>query len=507
LQLGFVLDNTRCIGCHACTVACKSENDIPVGDFRTWVKYTEEGAWPEVSRSFTVLRCNQCTDAPCVTICPVTALDKRPDGIVDLDKDICVGCKACMQACPYDSIFLDERTGTASKCHFCAHRTEVGLAPACAVVCPTEAIIPGDFDDPNSVVSGMAASLDLSVRKAEAGTSPNVFYRDAALSGIDPELTNGAGGYLWAQRLAGPGLDAELFDAAEAKAGARTTYSVDRQPLWGSKITGYLFFKSLAAGVFLAGAGALLAEDAGAMVAVGVPLLSLVFLSLTLALLVTDLKRPERFLSMLLRPNFKSWLAVGSFILTAYAGLLTAWLGVGVFGGSMPLATLVLGITCALAVMSAIYTAWLFGQAKGRVLWMKRGFAWHLLFQALLAGSAALVLIEGIAGPLGNHEWLSPPVLLAGALLAHLGMTLLETRLAPLGREPEYHRVARLVTSGPFARRHWLFGVLVGVGIPLLLLLVGDGGATAALAGFWALWGLWVEEDVLIRAGQALPIS
>ncbi|MFT7464450.1 MAG: Fe-S-cluster-containing dehydrogenase component, partial [Pseudohongiellaceae bacterium] len=113
MQLGFVLDNSRCIGCHACTVACKSENDVPLGDFRTWVKYTEQGSWPDVSRAFTVLRCNQCTDAPCVTICPVTAIEKRPDGIVDLDKDICVGCKACIQACPYDAIFLDEGTGTA----------------------------------------------------------------------------------------------------------------------------------------------------------------------------------------------------------------------------------------------------------------------------------------------------------------------------------------------------------------------------------------------------------
>ena len=119
---------TRCIGCHACTVACKSENDVPLGDSRTWVKYTEEGNFPEVKRSFTVLRCNQCTEAPCVTICPVTALDKRTDGIVDIDHDICIGCKACMQGCPYDAIYLNESSGTAEKCHFCAHRVEQGLA-------------------------------------------------------------------------------------------------------------------------------------------------------------------------------------------------------------------------------------------------------------------------------------------------------------------------------------------------------------------------------------------
>jgi len=79
LQLGFVIDHSRCIGCHACTVACKSENEVPVGSFRTWVKYTESGTFPEVRRSFAVLRCNQCSDAPCVTICPTGALEKRPD--------------------------------------------------------------------------------------------------------------------------------------------------------------------------------------------------------------------------------------------------------------------------------------------------------------------------------------------------------------------------------------------------------------------------------------------
>ncbi|MBL8766829.1 MAG: 4Fe-4S dicluster domain-containing protein, partial [Planctomycetes bacterium] len=145
MQYGFLIDHRRCIGCHACTVACKSENQVPVGNFRTWVKYVESGKFPEVKRSFGVLRCNHCTNAPCVTICPVTALDKRKDGIVDIDKDACIGCRACMQACPYDAIHLNEDTGNVEKCHYCAHRVEVGLEPACVVVCPEQAIVPGDL--------------------------------------------------------------------------------------------------------------------------------------------------------------------------------------------------------------------------------------------------------------------------------------------------------------------------------------------------------------------------
>src|SRR5438552_5810598 len=128
-RFGFVIDHRKCIGCHACTLACKAENDVPLGAFRTWVKYIEKGEFPNTRRYFTVLRCNHCTDAPCVTICPTVALYKRPDGIVDFDRDRCIGCKSCMQACPYDALYIDPHTHTAAKCHYCAHRTQIGLRP------------------------------------------------------------------------------------------------------------------------------------------------------------------------------------------------------------------------------------------------------------------------------------------------------------------------------------------------------------------------------------------
>jgi len=551
MQLGFVLDMTRCIGCHACTVACKSENDVPLGDFRTWVKYTEQGSFPDVKRSFTVLRCNQCTEAPCVAICPVTALAKRPDGIVDVDHRICIGCKACMQGCPYDALYLNEGTGTAQKCHFCAHRVEQGLAPACAVVCPTEAIVPGDFDDSQSRVARMKHDFDLSVRKPEAGTGPNVYYREANAAGLQPLTTNASGGYLWAQQQAGPRLDAQLFEAMEARAregggasgghagggghanagssgragagvglagtapSARTVYDVDRQPHWGGFITGYLFFKSLAAGTFLAGmlllspsglggAGA----GAGLRAPIGVPLLSLLFLGLTLLLLVADLKRPERFLKIMLRPNWNSWLAKGSFVLMGYGLLLTGWFAMGLnnrapagfMGWNLAL------ITALFAAGSSAYTALLFAQAKGRVLWMKRGYAWHLLAQALVAGSAVLLLCSRWM-ELDRAAQLALGDVLIGALLLHLAFTLAEGKLAPRGREAEYARVLRLLTHGPYARLHWTGGIALGVVLPVVLLCFASGGALAVVAAVFALGGLWVEKDAFVRAGQALPIS
>ena len=147
-RFGFLIDQDTCIGCHACTVACKAEHDVPLGVNRTWVKYIEKGTFPDARRFYSVLRCNHCDNAPCVTICPTTALFRRADGIIDFDDSRCIGCKSCMNACPYDAIYINPETQTAHKCNFCAHRVEQGLEPSCVIVCPTQSIVAGDLDDP-----------------------------------------------------------------------------------------------------------------------------------------------------------------------------------------------------------------------------------------------------------------------------------------------------------------------------------------------------------------------
>ena len=147
MRYGFVIDQDRCIGCHACTVACKEEHGVPIGVFRTWVKYIEKGEYPDTRRFFSVLRCNHCEDAPCITICPVTALYRLDNGIVDFNGDRCIGCKSCMQACPYDALYINPNTNTAEKCNFCAHRVEKQLEPACVIVCPVQAIIIDRLDE------------------------------------------------------------------------------------------------------------------------------------------------------------------------------------------------------------------------------------------------------------------------------------------------------------------------------------------------------------------------
>ena len=172
-QQAFVIDQGRCIGCHACTVACKVEHGVELGVFRTWVKYIERGEFPDTRRHF----CGACAATtarmrPCVEVCPVTALYKREDGIVDFDPERCIGCKACLNACPYDALYIDPNSHTAAKCNFCAHRVELDLKPSCEVVCPVGAIISGDVDDPDSEVSRLLGTAPSAVRSPEQGTGP-----------------------------------------------------------------------------------------------------------------------------------------------------------------------------------------------------------------------------------------------------------------------------------------------------------------------------------------------
>ena len=205
MNFGFVIDNRNCIGCHACTVACKAEHDVPIGVNRTWVKYVETGEFTDTRRVFSVMRCNHCEHAPCVEICPTQALFTRPDGIVDFNNDRCIGCKSCTQACPYDAIYIDPETHTAAKCNYCAHRVDVGLEPACVNVCPTEAIVSGDIDQKGSKISNLISRQQVSVRKSEKGTRPKLFYvegDDVSLKPLETEQTSKS---LWGSQSVGVG--------------------------------------------------------------------------------------------------------------------------------------------------------------------------------------------------------------------------------------------------------------------------------------------------------------
>jgi Fe-S-cluster-containing dehydrogenase component/formate-dependent nitrite reductase membrane component NrfD len=519
-----LLDQSRCIGCHACTTACKSENEVPVGVTRTFVKSVDVGVFPEVRRAFQVTRCNQCEDAPCVAACPTQAMYRREDGIVDFDKEICIGCKACMAACPYDAIFINPEDHSAEKCNLCAHRLDVGLEPACVTVCPVEAILVGDLNDPDSKASQVISSEPVQVRRPEKETHPGVFYKGAQQATLDPLAAVRPEGGLYAWATQGPGPQPVSPPAAgtpgtgapgtgapgtgTSQAAALISYDVPHQAPWGWRVSLYTWTKSIAAGGFgvpvgLAAAGYL--SWTNAAVRWGAPVVGLVFLGLTGGLLITDLKHPMRFYLIFTRPHWRSWLVRGAFIVSGYGAVLAAYLvaalvgagGVSGSGGAAGIAVLeVLGWAGMVAgVGTAVYTAFLFAQAKGRDLWQSPVLAPHLAVQAVLAGGAAVLPLVG-GRAVGADE-----VLVAVAAGVHLVLVGAELGLHRSGRNGTGH--ARLasdqLTVGRYRRSFWISVVLVlvAVGAPWV-------GLVAVPA---ALVGLLAYEHAYVRAGQCVPLA
>jgi tetrathionate reductase subunit B len=183
-RYAMAFDLERCTGCHACSVACKVENEVPFGHFRTKVYYQDHGRFPKVHRSFLPVVCMQCADAPCMTACPTGSIRRGEDGIVRVDQGTCDANAACVSACPYGALYVDPVHQVADKCDFCSHRLEAGLEPACVETCPGETIVFGDANDPASKISRFLERHrdELEVLKREKGTNPQVFYRGDARS-------------------------------------------------------------------------------------------------------------------------------------------------------------------------------------------------------------------------------------------------------------------------------------------------------------------------------------
>jgi Fe-S-cluster-containing dehydrogenase component/formate-dependent nitrite reductase membrane component NrfD len=509
MRYGFVIDQRACIGCHACTVACKAENEVPLGVFRTWVKYVEKGEFPNSRRHFLVERCNHCENAPCVQICPTGALFKRPDGIVDFDKDRCIGCKSCMQACPYDAIYIDPETLTAAKCHFCAHRLDVGLQPACVLVCPEEAIIFGDLDDPTTRISQLVGRQSVQVRRPEQGTKPKLFYIGADETALMPEALPQPLGAMWNEptNAQNEGSTTQASPWLSHTEHAQVDYNVPHKRPWGWRVSAYLLTKSLASGLFLVLAALLgFGVQSAGMLAVPGILAALFFLGLTAFFLVVDLKRPDRFLYTVFKPQWGSWLTRGTYILVGYGALLVLWVGLWLFASpGVPLSILV-GIA---AVFTSIYTAFLFGQAEGRDLWQEPLLPASLLAQAIIAGSAGLAfgaVITSISGGLLHLlSWI-----LLGAVLTRAALIALSLAMPHPTANAAWG--ARELLRGAQARQFWVGGVAAGIILPVALLGVALASVAAApfliiTAGLLALVGLVAYEDALVRAGQAAPLS
>ena len=181
-RYGLVFDLERCIGCQACTVACKVENSIEQG---SWIRVemldgqpldTTKGQFPELTMYYLPVTCMHCQDPPCVDACPTDAIYQRDDGVVILNTSKCNGCQVCLTACPYGAILWVETSNVAAKCHLCASRIEQGLKPFCVLCCESEAIHFGDLSDSGSEVSQLIAQRSAYTLKPEEKTKPAVYY-------------------------------------------------------------------------------------------------------------------------------------------------------------------------------------------------------------------------------------------------------------------------------------------------------------------------------------------
>ena len=168
-RYGWVVDTRKCFGCHACEVACKSENDVPLGSFiRQTIYHDHEKDGGAQARIMVPMACHHCEDAPCIKACPCGAMHKGPGGSVQVNYDKCSGHASCKEACPYGAIYIDPVANQAVKCHNCTHRLENDMAPACEATCPSDALFFGDLNDPKSrasvALAGIEAAADTGVK-------------------------------------------------------------------------------------------------------------------------------------------------------------------------------------------------------------------------------------------------------------------------------------------------------------------------------------------------------
>jgi hypothetical protein len=406
-----------------------------------------------------------------------------------------------MAACPYDAIFINPEDHSAEKCNMCAHRLDMGLEPACVTVCPTEAILVGDLNDPTSPVAQIVAREPVQVRRPEKETRPAVYYKGAHQATLDSLAARRPDGGLFAWATQGA-PDAQLVTSGHparptSSAAALLSYDVPHHAPWGWRVSLYTWTKSIAAGAFLV--PVLLAVTGylgwgGPLDRWAAPVLALAFLGITGALLIWDLKHPLRFYLIFTRHHWRSWLVRGSFIIGGYGAVIALYL-LAALVNSTVIRQLLAGLGLPLALATAVYTAYLFAQAKARDLWQSPLLAPHLAVQALLAGAAAVL-------PLA--VWLAPgrtvsaaEVILACSAAAHVLLVAGEITLPHVTAHT--HIAIQEMTRGGYARFFWPGMALVAMAVAAPWIGVA--------AGPLALAGLLAHEHAYVQAGQSVPLA
>jgi len=461
-----------------------------------------------------------------------------------------------MQACPYDALYIDPETNTAAKCNYCAHRVDIGLEPACVNVCPEHAIISGDMDDPDSEIAQLISLEQVTVRKPEKGTIPNVFYIDGDMASLNPEVTERNEQYIWSQQAAGvghfakyaedrlgtsdlvqmleelnakdrmpmsPALDKEMgttkptsqhsadrqvktVEVLMGTAKAKRVYdSPDQGILWGWEVSGYVWTKAISAGAilvpFIAELFGWAVLDTTTMYISGI--VSLVFLLATGVLLVMDLDQPMRFAYVLLRPQWDSWLVRGAYAITVFGGMVALMLAAVFFGWNDVVYIAFWGSAIS-AVIVAIYTAFLFAQAKGRDFWQSPAMAPHMMVHSLMAGAAVFVLAGLITDT--SAQWLTylETILMVTVVGNILIMTVELTVTHPTN---DAKRVVKMITDGRYRNSFWFGAMLLGNVIPLLLLALTDNLLISSAGAVLILIGIYISEKIWVEAPQRIQLT
>lgn len=486
-----IADLERCVGCQTCTAACRHTNATsPAVQWRK-VLDVESGAFPNVSRTFVPVGCQHCADPPCMHVCPTTATRQRPDGIVTIDYDICIGCAYCDVACPYQARFkLDaprfaygghailneieredpKRLGVAQKCTFCSDRIDFGLAndivpgldpratPACVNACIASALQFGDLDDPDSNVSRLLREQRSFRMHEELGTDPGFHYVYGRAGATEP--------------AAAPSV------SPSAEVGQVRTRGVEpwHQQHWDWKAASNFVCGGAGAGLFVVAAVASLTSRPDFLVnsaALGI-------VALGLLLLLFKIGRPWRSLYVLRQP-WRSWMSREAWVAGAFfpPAALATWFG-------SPEMTAVAAVMALLFLFSQ---AMILKEAKGIPAWRVTAVV-PLMVSTGFAEGAGLFLAATVVLP--ELKSLSEPTAIAVVLLAAVRSWTWRTYRTALGIEGAPLRsLAVLDHYRPFF-------FLIGLAIPVLLIVAGF-VATRAAPSLFASAGVCV-----LAAGSVL---
>ena len=496
-----VADLERCVGCQTCTAACRHANATsPAVQWRK-VLDVEAGTFPNVSRTFVPVGCQHCADPPCMHVCPTTATRQRPDGIVTIDYDLCIGCAYCDVACPYQARFKidefhsayrqgampneiereDERLlGVAQKCTFCSDRIDFGLdngltpgldpraTPACVNSCIADALHFGDVDDPDSNVSRLLREQKHFRMHEEVGTEPGFYYAYGNADGADDP-------------------PASPEPASDAAAGHIRTRGVEpwHQQHWDWKAAANFLCGGAGTGLFVFTALSDPVDPAPRLLG----LASLGLIGLGLLLLLFKIGRPLRFIYVLRQPQ-RSWMSREAWVAGLFfpLALVALWL-----------ASAALNVATAIVALVFLYCqAMILKEARGIPAWREPRIV-PLIVATGLAEGGGLFLLAALLSP--SLASLAGRVAAVVCLLAAVRDVLLRAYVAALRASGAPTRSLDILGG----LQPWLlaFGLIV----PLALIVLGFAvppmeGVLFALGGLSAFGAGWALKFVLVtRAG------